>query len=87
MQSIFSILTSSSFCSLHKGRTRGAGRRWATSRGERRGEFQSDRPTEKSDNERSGLSGVQTPSRAKIAARGKEQGEWGVGGGGSKKGV
>lgn len=31
----------------------------------RRGGFQSDRLTEKSDNERSGLSGVQTASRAR----------------------
>lgn len=31
--------------------------------------FQSDRPTERSDNERSGLSGVQAPSRHEMAAR------------------
>lgn len=41
-------------------------------RGRRRGGLQSDRLTERSDNERSGLSGVQTASLSTIAARGRE---------------
>lgn len=39
--------------------------------GRRRGGLQSDRLTERSDNERSGLSGVQTASLSAIAARGR----------------
>lgn len=72
MQNIFNILTSSSCCSStgeEPGeRGEGGGGRRAGEEA-RRGGFQSDRPTEKSDNERSGLSGVQTPFLREIAAR------------------
>lgn len=48
------------------------------SRGGKRGGFQSDRVTEKSDNERSGLSGGANSFPHKIAAReGNDEG-WGV---------
>lgn len=53
-------------------------------RGRRRGGLQSDRLTERSDNERLGLSGAQTASPSAIAARGWEsqQGERRLKGGG-----
>lgn len=66
MQNIFNILTSSSCCSSvgeelgEKMEVEVGNEQWG-----RRGGFQSDRPTEKSDNERSGLSGVQTASRVR----------------------
>ncbi|CAB1426855.1 unnamed protein product [Pleuronectes platessa] len=61
------------------GRTRGVGEKVEVGGG---GGFQSDRLTEGSDNERSGLSGVQTPSPCEIAAREGKADWWGVKGGG-----
>lgn len=72
MQNIFSIPTSSSCCSSTGGRAGGEDGGGGGQRvGRRRGGFQSDRPTEKSDNERSGLSGVQTVSRKGREGNGK----------------
>lgn len=50
---------------FHRGKSSGLGVRIEVEVGRGGGGFQSDRPTEKSDNERSGLSGVQTASCAR----------------------
>lgn len=75
------ILMSSSCC-----QGRGQRWRWAPGEGGEGGGLQSDRLTERSDNERSGLSGVQTASPSPIAVRWKgresRQGERGQRGGG-----
>ncbi len=79
MQNIFSIPDVVFVLLLRRGRAGGGedggGGGQRVGKRKRRGGFQSDRPTERSDNERSGLSGAQTVSR-----KGREGNGKGVGG-------